>query len=58
MATPLEDRTIVSVVQVNNEYLQVYVDVYGRGVKSWIDNCYTAEETAERIAEELKKKGW
>ena len=59
MSKPTEDRVIVKVVEVESEdYLQIYADNYGKDTYTWIDNCYSAEETAMRIQEELEKKGW
>jgi len=60
-ATPASERTILKVVKVTDrhgDYLQLYIDNYGKKVLSWIDNCYSADELASRIYEELKEKGW
>jgi len=58
MATPIKERVLIEVVNVDNQYLQIYVNSYGQGVTSHLDNCYSAEETSARICEWLKEKGW
>ena len=60
-ATPASERTLIKVIEVKDkhgDYLQLYMDNYGKKTFSWIDNCYSAEELASRIYEELKEKGW